>query len=178
MVDRLFEKVCNLFGTASSIAVLLIMLAIVVDVVGRAAFGAPLSGGSEFAVSGLVVVVFLGLASAQRNGNNFRVEFVVESLPKGIQRACEVAWRLIILVVLCWISWLTTQEAIQSTSKFEASYGVVAFPIWPSRILLAVGFWALVVQIVLELVGFLTGGRDAAKASGTDTAGPTDSKEH
>ena len=171
MIDRLFDKICNLFGTLSSVAVLLIMLAIVLDVIGRAAFGAPLSGASEFAVSGLVAVVFLGLASAQRNGNNFRVEFVADNLPAPLRTVLELAWRLIVLAVLCWVAWLTTQEAIRSTSKFEASYGVVAFPIWPARILLSLGFWALTIQILLEIAAVLTGGPGAMTkpASGSDT---------
>lgn len=151
MVKNIFEKTCNLLGATSSLTVLFIMLAIVVDVLGRAIFGAPLAGASEFAISGLVVVVFLGVASAQRNGHNFRVEFAVESLPKKLKYTLEILWRLIVLIVLCWIAWLTTQEAILSARKSEASYGVVAFPIWPSRILLTLGIWALVIQIALEI---------------------------
>ena len=164
MVDRFLARLSDLLGIASSLAVVGITIAIVIDVVGRRLWSAPLDGASEFAVAALVVVVFLGLAPAQRIGGNFRVDMLLRVLPAGGQRALEVFWRLLALGMVALLAWLASGEAIRSTEMGEASYGVVAFPVWPSRLVLAGGLWVLVVQLVVELARLLLGKTPRAEA--------------
>jgi TRAP-type C4-dicarboxylate transport system permease small subunit len=151
MIDSALERVSRLLGVASSFAVIAITLAIVTDVTGRYLWSAPIDGASEFAVTAMIVVVYLGLMSAQRSSANFRVDMLLRVLPMGAQAVLEILWRLIACVVLVLLAWLATREAIVSTGMGEASFGTIAFPIWPSRILLSVGMWALTAQMLLEV---------------------------
>lgn len=151
-MDSYFDRASRILGVASSFAVILITLAIVFDVVGRYFLNAPIDGASEFAVTSMIAVVYFGLMAAQRNNGNFRVDMLVRALPRTAQQALEIVWRAVAAGVLILLSWLSTMEAINSAQMGEASFGTIAFPIWPSRILLAIGLWALSAQIVLEFV--------------------------
>jgi TRAP-type C4-dicarboxylate transport system permease small subunit len=152
MIDALLERLSRILGVGSSVAVMAITLAIVADVSGRYLFAAPIDGASAFAVTSMIVVVYFGLMAAQRNYGNFRVDMLLRVLPGGVQEVLEILWRLVGVVVAVLLSWLSTHEAIVSTEMGEASFGTIAFPIWPARILLAIGMWALSAQILLELV--------------------------
>lgn len=157
MVDRFLDRLTQVLGLASSFAVIAITITIVVDVGGRYLFLQPLDGGSEFAVGALIVVVYLGLAPAQRRGDNFQVYLLVRLLPPSVQHALGILWRLIVVVVIGILAWLTAGEAVHSTAMGESSFGVIAFPIWPSRIVLALGLSILALQLAVELVRMVRG---------------------
>lgn len=157
MFDRLLHRLCRAFSIASTFAVMAIMLVTAADALGRSFLNLPVDGATEFAVTALVAVVFLGLAGGQRSGGNFKVELLIRFLPRGGQRALDILWRLIVLALLVLVAWLSTKEALHSTMKLEASFGVVKFPVWPARIVLAVGMWVLAAQILLETVLLLRG---------------------
>lgn len=150
MIEAFLERLSRLLGLGSSLAVIAITLSIVADVAGRYLWAAPISGASEFAVTSMVVVIYFGLMSAQRNSRNFRVDMLIRVLPPGVQQALEVLWRLPVLVVFVVLTWLSTREAVIATQMGEASFGTIAFPIWPSRILLAAGLAALTLQLLFE----------------------------
>jgi len=152
MIDLVLGRLTRWLGLASSIAVMVITVAIVADVLGRSIWTTPLDGASEFAVSALIVVVYFGFAAAQRSDSNFRVDMLIRLLPPLAQDVLEVLWRLIAVAVIGLLAWLTSGEAVNSVEMLEASFGTIAFPVWPSRILLAVGMWMLAAQLLLEVV--------------------------
>lgn len=156
-MDRLAGRVSRALALASSVAVLAITLAIVVDVIGRFLWAAPLAGASEFAVTAMIAVVFLGLARAQRIGGNFRVDFLVRLLPERLGRLLEVLWRVAAAALIGLFCWLSIREAIHATIIGEATFGTVAFVVWPARIILALGFCVLLLQIVVEIVRLCMG---------------------
>jgi TRAP-type C4-dicarboxylate transport system permease small subunit len=152
MMDELAERLSRVLALASSISVLAITIAIVIDVVGRYLWSAPLSGASEFAVTALVAVVFLGLARSQRTGGNFRVDLLIRVLPQSVARTLEILWRVVAAFCIGILSWLAIREAIHSTATGEATFGTVVFPVWPARIILAIGLSFLLLQLVVEIV--------------------------
>lgn len=151
MIDSLLARLSRSLGVGSSIAVLAITLAIVIDVAGRYLFNAPIDGASEFAVTSMIAVVYFGLMAAQRSNGNFRVDMLVRVLPAVVQQVLEILWRIVTVVVLLLLAWLSTAEAVVSTQMGEASFGTIAFPVWPARILLAIGLWALTSQMLFEI---------------------------
>ena len=156
-MDRLVDKLSRALALASSIAVLAITVAIVIDVVGRFVWSRPLDGASEFAVTALIAVVFLGLARAQRTGGNFRVDLVIRLLPASLAWVLEALWRVLAAGLVALLAWLSVTEAIHSTATGEATFGTVSFPVWPARIILAFGLCVLFVQIMIEIARLCMG---------------------
>lgn len=156
-MDKFVDRLSRVLALASSVAVLAITIAIVIDVVGRYLWSQPLAGASEFAVTALVAVVFLGLARSQRTGGNFRVDVVIRLLPAVVGWALEVFWRVLAMVFVATLSWLSIGEAIHATATGELTFGTIVFPVWPARIILAFGLCILLLQLLVEIVRLCMG---------------------
>ncbi len=52
---------------------------------------------------------------------------------------------------------MSTLAAIRSTQRGEVSFGVIAFPVWPGRIILAAGLILLSIQLLVDFVRLLAG---------------------
>lgn len=156
-LDSIVDKTARVLALASSIAVLAITVAIVIDVVGRSIWSKPLDGASEFAVTALIAVVFLGLARAQRTGGNFRVDLVIRLLPESLRWVLETVWRVLAAVLVGLLAWLSVAEAITSTAMGESTFGTITFPVWPARLILAFGLCVLFLQIVVEIIRLCMG---------------------
>jgi TRAP-type C4-dicarboxylate transport system permease small subunit len=157
-------------GSASGISTMLLMLIIVPDVVLRKFFSVTIPLAAEIAVLLLMGKIFLGLAGAQASGANFHVSFFTERLTPVWQRRLQLAHSLFATLVIGLLAWLTTLEAIKSTAHGEMSFGVDPFPIWPGRIVLAVGLCLLAVQLLLDTLrtafGFPEADRPAEESLG------------
>jgi TRAP-type C4-dicarboxylate transport system permease small subunit len=153
----LFEKLPFGLGVVSGFGVLLIMLAVSLDVFSRSLFNRPIDGTTELAELLLVALIFLGLAAAQQQRLNYTVEIVVEMLPAGLRRACEIFGLLVSLGVVAVLFWYSAQQGLKSFAANELNYGSVPFPIWPARLIIAVGLGLLALQLVIDVFKTLSG---------------------
>lgn len=151
------EKLLLRLGIASGFATLLITLVVVVDVAARAIFSSPLDMATEVSEFLLVVLVFLGLAAAQQNRQNYAIDVASRHLPLGLQLLLENLGYLFSLVLVGVLAWLSTKQAYSAFQRGEAGFGIVAFPLWPARSLLAMGLWLLALQFVCDLLRYLLG---------------------
>ncbi|MFV0299022.1 MAG: TRAP transporter small permease subunit, partial [Hyphomicrobiaceae bacterium] len=138
-------------------ATLMIVLSIVADVGGRALFNSPVHGATEFSELLLVILVFTGLAAAQYNRQNFALDVLTRYLPDRAQSAIEHLGYLLCLVIVVLLAWLSTKQAINSFHRGETGFGIVPFPIWPARFVLAIGLWLLGLQFVCDIIRYLIG---------------------
>lgn len=156
---RAVERLNIFMGVASGVAIFLITLIVVADVTLRALFGQPVPGATELSTLLMVALVFLGLASVQTAKANFRMEVLIDILPPGIARVVNFMTTVIALIAISIIGWYTAQEAFHALSVKEMSYGAVSFPIYPARVIIAVGFILLALQLLIDAV-FLLAGHD------------------
>jgi TRAP-type C4-dicarboxylate transport system permease small subunit len=154
---ELFEKILLRLGIISGFATLLIMVIVVIDVAGRAFFNAPLHSGVEISELLLVSLVFLGLAAAQQQRQNFAIEIVTRHLPARVQTAFELIGYVVCLAIVILLAWPSSKQAIAAFMRNEQGFGIVAFPIWPARIVLAVGLWLLAIQFLFDIYRLATG---------------------
>jgi TRAP-type C4-dicarboxylate transport system permease small subunit len=157
-------------GIASGFATLLITLVVVIDVAGRAIFSSPLDMATEISEFLLVVLVFLGLASAQQNRQNYAIDVASRHLPLSLQHLLENLGYLFSLILVGVLAWLSTKQAYSAFQRGETGFGIVAFPLWPARFLLAVGLWLLALQFVCDLLRYLLGA-PRASTNGASTIG-------
>lgn len=164
------ERLLLRLGIASGFATLLITLVVVVDVSARAIFSSPLDMATELSEFLLVVLVFLGLAAAQQNRQNYAIDVASRHLPLALQILLENLGYLFSLVLVAVLAWLSTKQAYSAFQRGEAGFGIIAFPLWPARFLLALGLWLLALQFVCDLLRYLLGA-PRAPSSGESTIG-------
>jgi TRAP-type transport system small permease protein len=155
-VERI-ERLLLRLGIISGFATLVIIVIVVVDVAGRAVFNEPLHMGVELSELLLVSLVFLGLSAAQQRRQNFAIELLTRNFPASVQHAFELVGYLVCLGVVVLLAWPSTNQAISSFNRNEMGFGIVPFPIWPARIVLAVGLWLLALQFLCDIYRLATG---------------------
>lgn len=149
-------------GIASGFATLLITIIISIDVGGRSLFSAPLHSSTEISELLLVALVFFGLAAAQQNRQNYAIDILSRHLPMATQRALEAIGYILSMIVVGLLAWLSTRQAISAYDRGEAGFGIISFPIWPGRFVLAFGLWLLVLQFIFDIIRQLMGQPRAA----------------
>ncbi len=158
-------------GSVSGLATGIMMVVILVDVIGRAFFAAPLPLATEISVMLLIVKVFLGMAGAQATDSNFQVTVLTDHLTPRLRHYQRLVTLAIALLGIGLITWFAVKYAFASTQKGEMAFGVHPWPIWPERIILAAGLGLLVLQLAVELVGTLIWGEAKMKAGLPDHSG-------
>lgn len=155
-VARLFERIFIQLAIVNGILTFLIILLICADITGRKLFNSPLQGSNELATLFLVALIFLGMAAAQIRGAHYNVDLLYGAVPKLVQKVFDVISSVISMVFAGFLAKLTIQSAWKSTMMGESSYAIIAFPIWPARIVIAVGLTCLTIQFFFTLLRHLS----------------------
>lgn len=113
----------------------------------------------------LVTLIYLGLAAAEAKRAHFRVTLLTNVLSAGSRRVAEIISTLVSAGYVGFLAWLTTLASIKSFASGESTFGVVSFPVWPSRIAVAMGLSLLTVQLVVELLRLIGGHTAQPEAS-------------
>ncbi|WP_373085611.1 TRAP transporter small permease subunit [Sneathiella sp.] len=154
-VIDVFERFLLRLGIASGFLTLFTMLVVVIDVAGRTFLNMPLIGGNELAVLLMVALIYLGMAAAQQRRHNFAIDLVTRLLPTGALRVVNIVTSLISTTLLGLLTWLTAELSWSMMLSGESSYGIIAFPVWPSRILITIGLGCLTLQFLFDLLRHL-----------------------
>lgn len=155
MLKTLARSIGHLNKVIASIAGLLIamvMSVVCADVAVRVLSGGSIHGAIETAVLLLVALVFLGLGGAEAKGENFSVTILAQQLPDKARRMLELFGRIVSFALAALLAWVCWEKAFTSFHAAEKSYGVIAFPIWPSRFLVAIGLTFLAIQFIATMV--------------------------
>lgn len=148
LIDRI-----NLGGAVlAGLALLLMMFIGGVDVITTNAFAAPVPAAYEITESLMVVAVFLAIALAQRRRAHIQVEIVVLALPKRLQVVAALLQALASLAFFLLIAWFGWHAAAHSFRVGEYSAGLIRFPIWPAKSMLAVGATMMSLQCLRDVL--------------------------
>jgi TRAP-type C4-dicarboxylate transport system permease small subunit len=131
------------------------------DIIGTKFFSRPIPGAYEATEALLVLTVFLALAHAQASGQHIAVDLVVERLggaPRRVMRVLALALTLGVFAIIAWRGWVL---GLGSLAIREYASGIIPFPVYPSKLALAVGATLMVLQTSLDLVVEARDGRDA-----------------
>jgi TRAP-type C4-dicarboxylate transport system permease small subunit len=148
---------------------LLIMFGVSADAILRYTLNRPITGTLEGTELLLVFAVFLRLARTQAERGHVAVDILTQKLTGRSRAAIETLTAFLGFVLFGAVTWATGAMALRSWRMGEYSAGLIAFPIYPSRTLVALGSLFLCLQLLLEL------GRAAtALGGGEGSAGRTD----
>ncbi len=157
LVDRINTVVERTLLVLGCLFLAAMMLHITVDVLLRYFFNASVVGTLEtVSYYHMVLAVLLPLAYVESRGEHIRVDLIAQMLPNGVQLALYV---LACLIGLAFFGALTYQgflDALRATQRLETIMSNFLFYIWPSRWALPLGFGALCLAILNNLLKALT----------------------
>ena len=121
------------------------------DVIGTQFLKSPLPGAKELTESTMVLIVFGALTYAQIKRSHIRVELLYTRMgPRG-RAVMDVIADIAALLFFMLLLWQAVNEAIFSVQLKEATVGLIRFPLYPARIILAAGTGLLIVRLLIDL---------------------------
>jgi TRAP-type C4-dicarboxylate transport system permease small subunit len=131
------------------------MAVICADVIGRAAFSAPLLGVAELVQFSIVGIVFLQLPQTLRGGGLTRTELVLGKLRRTRPRlahALQLTYELTgaaLFTLIAYVTWPLAVSAFENR-EFYGSTGVVQIPTGPLKLIIIAGCAIMALQFLLN----------------------------
>jgi TRAP-type C4-dicarboxylate transport system permease small subunit len=150
-VSRHYTKACLILAIVGMAAIGVMSFSTSMDVLKRWITGWPFEGVMQLNECLMVVMVFLGLGFAQVHRRHIRIAFIISRMsPKRIVIADIISC---ILATLCLgiMMWNTLEEGLWSCSTLEYRFGNVRMPIYWARMLIPVGLFGIIGQLLIDI---------------------------
>ncbi len=142
--DRILGSAVISTNAIAAIWLMLMMLAVVCDIIGRFVLNSPIAGTTEMVTLSVVAVLYLQLSYTLRSGAMTRSDALITRLIERRPRAgylLNVIFYLAGVVLMyaivriAWPKWLDTYES----GFYVGVVGVFTFPDWPRLLIVFIG---------------------------------------
>lgn len=134
------------------LALALIMLLTTGNAVARYVIDDPINGTYEIIELYLMpMVIFLYAARLQKAGGNINVDILYGKFPEATQMFIDLLGRVLALVIFAAISYIAGVKFWEGLIAGRMSVGVIAFPIYLSWLIMAIGLLTLVVRLLYQI---------------------------
>lgn len=151
------EKVIVLQGNIAALLIIAIMFLTSADVILRYIVGRPIQGAYEISEIFYLAAVFLGLAYTQAGGEHVRVEILISRLSPHARLVIESAMLLLAVLIFGILGWQGAEDFVESLTMGEYRWGLIRIPLWPARLMIPIGAFALCLRLCGEVVLNLRG---------------------
>ncbi len=138
-------------STIAGFALFAMMIVMTMHVLGRK-IGMPVPGAFEASEQLMVVVFSFPLAEIGLRKGQIVFELVTRAFPEGVRRKLEILSHLSGMVLFGPLTVKAWQIAWKMYSISEYRQGMIDFPIWPFRVLLAIGLTMAFFQMTVSFV--------------------------
>ncbi len=149
MVVKYINQALAILG---AVFIVVMMLSTVADVSARYLFNSPILGTLELNRTLLVFAAFFPLGYTQFMKRHIRADLVLSHLAPRPRVLLEGVWLLLALIIAGFISYGCLGTAYKAMLISERDTGIVAFPLWPGRFALAIGYLGLVIEYVVQII--------------------------
>ncbi len=150
---RLAEKLTQLLAWVSGLVILLMMIHVMIDVLGKYLLNAPLPGTAEVVAAYYMIgAVFLPLAYVEAAGGSIVVEVIYEKVSPRAQKIMLVAADIISAIYYSVLAWFSWDLAVRAWRVNETVDGIWRITTWPAKFLLPFGFCLAVVVLVMRVL--------------------------
>lgn len=159
-----FERIVVVFNAVGTLWVLLLVVLMNMDAIGRSAFGLPIAGVVEIVAISMALIVFCQLADTVRLGKLTRSDGWIETwLSNGTRWGKGAAATLemlgAIFMVLIVIGTTPLMLKTFRTGEYIGTRGVFSFPDWPIKAVVVTGALLAAACFVIRTVRILAGRR-------------------
>lgn len=160
LADMAIQRLCLISLAVAAAFIGILALIGAADIFGTNLLHRPVPSSVELSEAGLVIIVFMGLAQAQRRRAHITVD-ILSGRFRGWAAKASTALALIAAIVFFGLlAWRAYIAAEQSLAIDERSMGEVSFEIWPGKILLCAGSAIALLESLRQLVRLCLGAAD------------------
>jgi TRAP-type C4-dicarboxylate transport system permease small subunit len=149
---KIIDRIVQWAGLFAGICLFFMMIIGAIDVVGSKLFNTPLPGVFELTESLMVGAVFMAIAFARSK----RLHIAVDLLTSHLKPSVRIRFDLIICVLTFFffflIAWQGWEFGIKSLRIREYESGIIPYPVYPSKLALALGATIMSLQCLKDLI--------------------------
>ena len=123
-----------------------------IDVIGSKLFNAPLPGAFELTETLMVGAVFMAIALTQSKRLHIVVDLFTSHLRPTTRIKFDVFSYLCTFFFFLLIAWQGWEFGIKSLQIREYESGIIPFPVYPSKLALAIGATIMALQCLKDLI--------------------------
>ncbi|HTV71282.1 MAG TPA: TRAP transporter small permease [Rhizobiaceae bacterium] len=146
-----FRSITASLSWLGGVGILLLMVPTVLDVTYRYVAGGSLLGMVEYSEIAIPIVVYLGVAHALREGAHISTPIATSRLRPPLSDWARLFGRVIVLLIVAFAAWRTFVAAEDAVLIREFRMGSVSVPTWPARIVVALGFALLTIEVAIDV---------------------------
>ena len=154
MKDKLLHIVKNLDAYFAGAMFAVTLTIVIINVFTRKLFNYIIPWGEEVATSCFVYTVFIGAAWCLRTHQHAGVDLLVDKLPVAARRVVHLLTDLIILVLNCYITYLSVQFVYSSRIKTMPILKISSVPL---NLSLTFGFGLMAIYSLVQCVEEIRG---------------------
>lgn len=160
-IKAIYEKFLAICSAIGAIWIVVLMLVISYDVLGRVFFNHPLQGTPEIVANSIVAISFLQFAYVLAVGKHVRTTILYDALSERKQAVLDLLPFLagaIIFFMLVNPSYIELYKSIKY-GEFEGE-GALRVPTWPTRLVIFIGYISMGIEfcfLIIDRVLFLAG---------------------
>ncbi len=158
----LIARIHRTLATILGCLILILMLVITVDVVGRFVFNSPLPGGVEISSLLFVWVIFLPLAYVLFEGNHVRLTLLLLRFPQQGRSIAELINAVLSLFFFGFLMYAGWTQFLESFRIAETMAAPIWIPLWIGKLAVPLGCFLIVAQFCIDLAtrGGQSGGKE------------------
>ena len=142
-----------IFMRIAQASLMVMMVGISTDALGRYLLNRPLQGNFEFTSLYLMVIVtFLGMPACYSHGGMVRLDVFSGPLSKLPFRLSERVNTVLAAAVFGFITWHAGLEAFDKFASRDTTFGVIQFPIYWSYVWVPLGCGMMALRLAYETV--------------------------
>lgn len=149
-VPALIRGIDRLSGWAAVLAALGVVLLIVnvsIDVVGRTLFRAPLAGTLEMtAYWWMPLITLMAFAFTEKGQEHIKVTILLDALPLRLRQLVEGTFGILAVALLLILAWYALQEALYAASIGKTTPSQPPVTVWPFYFVAVAGVVLLALQ--------------------------------
>ena len=151
-IVRIIDQISGLCGNLSSVLIFILMLVMVYEVFMRYLFTAPTIWVME--LSGYLMMVFVALGGSYvlREGGHINVDIIYGKFSKRGRAIIDIATFGLFCLFLYYFFILSANQAITSVEYLHRSGTIWNPPIWPLKIIVAVGVGLVLLQGLAKFI--------------------------
>lgn len=149
---KIIGRTSDSLGILGTIALVAMTLGLAMDVLLRTISGRGIPGMFETVEPLVVIVAFLSLAAAERANEHVSLSLLSDRLPLRVRYILIAVGISLAILLFGWICYNGIFEALKSFTSGEVRSGVVRIPLWPARVAIVVGAFALILQLFVTLI--------------------------
>ena len=128
------------------------MIWIVIDVVLRSVFHAPVSGTIE--ITGeylLVIIVYLSISYTYKEGGHVSVELFENKFSKSIKKVIKLFTNLLTIIAFVLLGIANLQKGLDYFANDIRTTSLLNYPLAPALMIITFGVFLLVINLILNL---------------------------